>query len=55
MHVIKVYATAKDFDEFIQKHLSEEDSKKFQDCEWIPVKINVTDLLEIEVTAVPAK
>lgn len=55
MHVIKVYLTAKDFDEFIKNHLSKEDLERFADCEWVPVKISVTDQMEIEVTAVPAK
>lgn len=55
MYAIKVYLTAKDFDEFIKNHLSKDDSARFADCEWVPVKINVTDLLEIEVTAVPTK
>lgn len=55
MHVIKVYLTAKDFDDFIKNHLSKEDSERFTDCEWVPVKISVTDQMEIEVTAVPAK
>ena len=55
MHAIKVYLTAKDFDEFIKSHLSKEDSERFADCEWVPVKINMTEMLEIEVTAVPAK
>lgn len=53
MYALKVVASARDFDRFIKDHLREEDARRFNGCEWVPVRIALTDLLEIEVTAVP--
>lgn len=55
MHAIKVVMTTEDFDKFIKNHLDAGDVEKYADCTWIPAKISITDLLEIEVLAVPAK
>lgn len=55
MHAIKVFVTAEDFDKFIKNHLDAGDVEKYADCTWIPVKVSITDLLEIEVLAAPAK
>lgn len=55
MHAIKVCVTAEDFDKFIKKHLGSKDTERYADCTWVPVKLSVTDSLEIEVLTVPAK
>lgn len=55
MYALKVYMTSEEFDQFIKKHLSDEDLERFAECEWFPVKFDITDLMEIEVVAIPAK
>lgn len=54
MHAIKFYITPEDFDEFIKSHLNDDEAVEYIDYEWVPVKIDVTDNLDIEVTAVAA-
>ena len=55
MHAIKVYATREQISDFIKSHLRAEDVANFEDSEWFPIKIQVTDQLEVEAIVAPVK
>ena len=55
MHAIKVYISGEEFDQFIKEHLDQRDAERFAECQWVPVKIEVTDLLNIEALVIPAR
>jgi len=55
MHAIKIVISPQEFDKFVKKHLDKQDAERYADCEWVPVVIKTTDLLQIEVLTVPAK
>lgn len=55
MYALKVRCDRHEFDEFIKGKLAPDDAERFADCEWIPTKIEVDDLLGIEVVAVAVK
>ena len=55
MHAIKIVISPQEFDKFVKKHLDKQNAERYADCEWIPAVIKTTDLLQIEVLAVPAE
>lgn len=56
MRVIKVYTTLDDFDDYVKKHLYQNDLAEFEDHTFVPLKIelNETDM-SIETLIVPVK
>lgn len=55
MYATKLVITRQEFDAFFKKHLSERDLQKFADSEFIPLTMQMTPQLEIEITVVPVK
>ncbi|MDB7829179.1 hypothetical protein [Intestinimonas butyriciproducens] len=55
MHAIMICITASDLDKLVKEKLNDADAAEYADCEWVPAKVSVTDLLGIDVIAVPAK
>jgi hypothetical protein len=55
MHAIKIYVTRDEFDKLIKEHLNDRDAERFAGCEWAPIRVEVTDVLDVEVTAVPVR
>ena len=56
MRVIKLYTTLDDFDDYVKKHLAQNDLAEFEDCTFVPLNIglNETDM-SIEALIVPVK
>lgn len=56
MNVINLYITLDEFSSYIRSKLSKEDNEKFQDCTWIPLKLELNETRsDIEALIVPVK
>ncbi len=52
MYALKVYVPLDKVSDFIKAHIQEDERKKFDDCDFIPVSISVKDDLTLEATFV---
>lgn len=43
MRVVRVYATVEDFTKFINAKIPEEQKEVYEDCQWFPVNMSVSE------------
>ena len=57
MNAINLYITLDDFNNYIKSKLSDEDLAAFEDCTWVPLKLefNVHTDMSINALVVPVK
>lgn len=56
MKMMKIYSTLDDFNNYVKKHLTQEDLDEFQDHTFVPlnIRLNETDM-SVEALIVPVK